>query len=232
MTERTFDRFSPDLFKFLEELQHNNNKVWFAENKSRYKDVVVSQLLDFIVAINQPLRKISKHYIADPRGNGGSMFRIYRDVRFSKDKTPYKEHAACQFRHEAGKDAHAPGFYLHLATDKVIFGGGVWLPPSDILYKIRERIRDNSSEWKRVKENKTLLKYYPGIHGDGLTRPPKGFDKSHHYIDDIKRKSFFAMREVTPAFARKSVFFDEVIKTYQAATPLMKFICQAIDLPY
>ena len=120
----SFKGFPADFFQFLSELKENNNRPWFNENKARYYDCIVSPMCEFIVAIAPRLEKISPHYIADPRPHGGSMFRIYRDTRFSKDKTPYKTHAACHFRHQAGKDAHAPGFYAHFALDTLHFGGG------------------------------------------------------------------------------------------------------------
>src|SRR5690242_20752818 len=113
---------------------------------------------EFIAAMAPRLRKVSKNFAADPRPNGGSMFRIYRDVRFSKDKRPYKEHAACHFRHVLGKDVHAPGYYMHLAPDEVYFGGGMWMPPSDALQKIRERIAGNPSAWKAVRADRRFVK--------------------------------------------------------------------------
>lgn len=229
---QTFNHFDPSVQAFLLELKKNNNKEWFSDNKPRYKNDVVGPMTDFITAMSTPLKGISKHYIADPRGNGGSMFRIYRDVRFSKDKTPYKEHVACQFRHEAGKDAHAPGFYIHLGTDEVIFGGGIWQPPADALYKIRDRIRTHPAEWKKVIEDKTLNATFDGIAGDGLSRPPKGFEKDLPYIEDIKRKSFFAMRHEEAGFAYQPGFFDEVVSTLNTTRPLMRFICKAMDLPF
>lgn len=232
MDNKVFGGFNPAFFQFLEDLKANNNKVWFQENKERYRKVVQDPLLDFVVAMEKPLQKISPHYVADPRRNGGSIFRIYRDVRFSKDKTPYKEHAACNFRHEAGKDVHAPGFYLHLANDKLIFGGGVWGPSSDVLYQIRDAIREKPSEWKKVINNKTFKETFAGVDGESLVRPPNGFDKNLPYITDIKRKSFYAMREADPKLALEDGFFNEVVKTYNALTPLLKFICKAIDLPY
>src|SRR5205823_3395521 len=96
--------FSPKFFKFFRELGINDERAWFEENRQRYESDVKGPLLQFIADFAAPLRKISKHYVADPRPNGGSIFRIYRDVRFSKDKSPYKTHAAAHFRHSAGKD--------------------------------------------------------------------------------------------------------------------------------
>src|SRR3954470_13982118 len=93
-----FKGFSKDFFAFFKELKANNERPWFEENKERYKASVVAPISDFITAMSPRLAKISKHFIADPRPNGGSMFRIYRDVRFAKDKRPYKEHAAVHFR--------------------------------------------------------------------------------------------------------------------------------------
>ena len=133
MTNNSLGGFDVALFKFLGDLKANNNREWFQKNKDRYRSTVQDPLLDFVVAMEAPLRKISPHYVADARRNGGSVFRIYRDVRFSKNKAPYKERAACNFRHKAGKDVHAPGFYLHLANDKLMVGGGIWGPPSDAL---------------------------------------------------------------------------------------------------
>jgi uncharacterized protein (TIGR02453 family) len=139
-----------DFFRFFEELAVNNDRAWFNANKDRYYESVINPISEFIVCMAPRLRRISPHYTADPRPHGGSMFRIYRDTRFSKDKSPYKTHAGVQFRHEAGKDAHAPGFYVHLAADGLFFGGGVWLPPSPQLGRIRDAIVDNARSWSHI----------------------------------------------------------------------------------
>ncbi|WP_434111361.1 TIGR02453 family protein [Methylocaldum sp. GT1TLB] len=114
MTKNRFVGFPEDLFRFLEELSMNNNREWFTANKRRYQTSVVAPVSDFIQAMGERLNRISPHFTADPRPNGGSMFRIYRDTRFSHDKRPYKENVGCHFRHVTGKSAHALGFYLHL----------------------------------------------------------------------------------------------------------------------
>ena len=130
----------PALFDFLRELKANNERPWFEENKARYRAEVQGPMLDFIQAFAEPLAEISPHFRADPRANGGSLFRIYRDTRFSKDKTPYKTNVGAHFRHEAGKDAHAPGFYLHLEPGMCFAGCGVWHPDSPTLGRIRDAI--------------------------------------------------------------------------------------------
>src|SRR5438105_12042155 len=110
-----FPGLPKDFFAFFRELKANNNRVWFEDNKQRYRDSVRAPLSAFVSTIAPHVKKISKHFVCDPRPNGGSIFRIYRDVRFSKDKRPYKENAGCYLRHAAGKDVHAPGFYMHFS---------------------------------------------------------------------------------------------------------------------
>lgn len=228
----TFKGLPKDFFAFFKELKQNNERAWFEENKQRYKDSVVAPLSDFITAMSPRLAKISKHMVADPRPNGGSMFRIYRDVRFAKDKRPYKDHAGVHFRHALGKSAHVPGYYMHFATDDVFFGGGIWMPEPEALTKVRRAIADDPKAWKKVVEDKTFAKTFKGIDGESLARPPKGFDPDHHYIADIKRKSFFATAQSTPKTAQTPALLDEVEQSFRAAKPLMAFVCKALDAPF
>ena len=141
-----FGGFSPSFFGFFKDLKAHNERAWFEAHKERFRATVQAQMSDFIAAMAPELKKISKEFIADPRPNGGSMFRIHRDVRFSRDKRPYKEHAACQFRHRFARDVHAPGFYVHLAPGEVFVGGGLWMPE-----RTRWRVREASCcrLWKR-----------------------------------------------------------------------------------
>ncbi|MCE9523274.1 MAG: DUF2461 domain-containing protein [Alphaproteobacteria bacterium] len=228
----TFTGLPKDFFAFFKELAKNNDRTWFEANKQRYKDAVVGPLSDFMTAMSPRVAKISKHIVVDPRPNGGSMFRIYRDVRFGKDKRPYKEHAGCQFRHALGKDAHAPGFYMHFAPDEVFFGGGVWMPPPDGLHRLRTAIAEGTKAWKKIVEDKSFSKSFKGVQGDTLSRPPRGFDAGHPYIDDIKRKSFFVMHESSVKTAQSPALLDEVEASFNTAKPLMKFLCHALDAPF
>jgi uncharacterized protein (TIGR02453 family) len=159
------------------------------------------------------------------------MFRIYRDTRFAKDKTPYKTHAGVQFRHEAGRDAHAPGFYVHLAADGLYFGGGVWLPPNPQLNQIRDSIVDNARSWSRIAKAKNLQDI-GGIRGDALQRPPRGFDADHPHIEDLKRKSFYVMTEADPRAALQAAFIEQVDEGFRRAAPLNRFVCDALGLAF
>lgn len=226
-----FTGFPPDLFHFLRELGRNNNRPWFHAERERYLAVVVRPMSEFIVAMQPRLAAISRHYVADPRPHGGSMFRIHRDTRFARDKTPYKTHAACQFRHVRGRDAHAPGFYVHLEPDGLYFGGGIWRPPAPQLNRIRDFIVDNARSWARIR-NAPRVRAAGGIQGDTLTRAPRGYNPEHMHIEDIRRTSFYVMTEADPDAALEPDFPDAVASAFRRAAPLTRFVCDALDLPF
>jgi len=144
------ETFGPELFSFLEDLGANNDREWFAANKRRYEEHLLEPALAFIGEFAPRLEKISPHFRADARPSGGSLFRIYRDTRFSKDKSPYKTNVGLHFRHERAKDAHAPGYYLHIGPDEVFGGAGIWHPATDAANRIREAIVADRERWKRA----------------------------------------------------------------------------------
>lgn len=227
-----FRGFPKDMLAFLGDLKKNNRRDWFQANKDRYKKSVVEPMSAFIGAMDGRLAKVSDCFIADPRPHGGSMFRIYRDTRFSKDKKPYKEHIACQFRHMAGKDAHAPGFYVHIDTDEVLFGGGIWMPEGPVLRQLRDAILDDPDGWVAATRGKAFRNRFGSVSGDSLKRPPQGFDPDHPLIDDLKRKSFFAMQRVAPKKVLEPAFAAEVQKAFVTLTPMMRFLTEALELSF
>jgi uncharacterized protein (TIGR02453 family) len=222
---------TPEMIRFITQLRKNNNREWFQKNKSRYDNEVRAPLLRFIEGFGPLLYKISPHFVADARGNGGSLFRIYRDTRFSRDKTPYKTHLGIQFRHERVKDVHAPGFYLHIEPRESFVGVGMWRPDSDALGKVRDAIVDDSTGWKKASTNKKFLERYE-LTGDSLKRAPKGFDPDHPLIDDLRRKDFIAVAKFDVKETYDPKFATELAKTFKAATPFMKFLTQAVKLEW
>jgi uncharacterized protein (TIGR02453 family) len=228
----SFTGLPKDYFDFFHELKANNNREWFNDNKPRFRASVQEPLAAFVEAMAPRLKKVSKHFVADPRLNGGSVFRIYKDVRFSKDKTPYKTHGGVQFRHALGKDAHAPGFYIHIDPDEIFYGGGIWSPPAPQLLKIREAIAHKGPAWKKAVTAPAFQKRFGELRGQALKRPPRGFDAEHALIEDIKRKSFFAMAQGKPARTKKATFCDDVEAAMKDAKPLMKFLCDAVGAPF
>lgn len=230
MTE--FKGLPEDFFAFFNELHFNNEKPWFEANKDRYKSSVVEPLSALITAIGARMPKLSKHIVCDPRPNGGSMFRIYRDTRFSKDKSPYKTNAGVHFRHALGKDAQAPGFYMHFAPKEVFFGGGLWMPEPDNLSQIRRAIAHKPKDWDKIKAALDATTLFDGVEGDALARPPKGFEPDHPHIEDIKRKSFFVMHKASEKTAQSPKLIDEAMTAFTAAKPLMAFLCKATSAPF
>ena len=223
--------FDKDFFDFLKELKQNNNREWFQANKERYTSVVQEPLLQFISDFAEPLHAMSREFVADPRPNGGSMFRIYRDVRFSKDKSPYKTHASAQFRHRAGKDAHAPGFYLHLEPGNVFVGAGSWHPAGEALGGIRQAIADNPKKWQKVLSDPDFATRHKLV-GESLKRPPRGFDSDHPMIEELKRKDFISVENFSQTKACSAGFIDMVSDSFRSAAPLVKFLTEAVGQPF
>jgi uncharacterized protein (TIGR02453 family) len=169
--------------------------------------------------------------VADARKSGGSLFRIYRDVRFSKDKSPYKTTAGIQFRHESGKDVHAPGFYLHLEPDAVFVGVGIWHPDNQTLNKIRDAIVENSARWQRIKSDPDFNEVF-ALGGESLKRPPKGYDPDHPFVEDLKRKDFIASTSLSEKETCQPEFIDRFAATCRASAPFVEFLTTAIGLPF
>ena len=183
--------FTPKLFSFLRDLKRHNDREWFAANRDRYVADVEGPMRQFIGDFAPRLRAISPAYVADRRRMGGSMFRIYRDTRFSPDKRPYKTHAGMTFRHADGRDIHGPVFYLHLEPGTVFMAAGMWHPQPEVVTKVRDAIVAKPKQWKSVRENRAF-RIDDGHEGDQLKRVPRGYDPNHPFVDDLRRKSFTA----------------------------------------
>lgn len=223
--------FSKATLNFLDELAANNNKAWFEANKARYEELVREPALDFIEAMDSTLKTFAPNFVAEPRKMGGSLMRVYRDTRFSRNKTPYKTNIGIQFRHALGKDIHAPGFYVHIATDECFFAAGCWHPEPEALTKIRDFIARHPEKWFAARDEKKFSAQWD-LWSDNLTRPPRGYPADHPAIEDIKRKDFLAIADLP---------FSEVVgnglvklagKRFAETTPFMKFLCEALEVPY
>jgi uncharacterized protein (TIGR02453 family) len=223
--------FTPKLFMFLKDLAENNDREWFKAHQDEYEEHVREPALEFINDFAEPLGKISSHFVVDSRKVGGSLFRIQRDTRFSKDKTPYKVNTGMQFRHRAGKDVHAPGFYVHLQPGGCYMGVGLWRPETQVAYVIRRHIDENQTVWKRASRGKRFTDVFE-IDGDTLKRPPKGFDEGHPLIEDLKRKDFIGSARLTQRSITSDAFIDEFADNCKRSVPFMKLLCDAIGIPF
>ena len=223
--------FTRETLKFLEELRANNRRDWFQKNKQRYEAQVLDPALRFIDSMYEPLGNVAPRFTAVAKRSGGSLMRVYRDTRFSRDKTPYKTNVGIQFRHELGRDAHAPGYYLHLEPDQAFIGAGLWRPPSEPLRAIRERIAARPDEWLRAIDDAGFCRLYR-LGGEALTRAPRGFVKDHALIEHIKRKDFIAVTALRPLDVTRRGFRDRMLESVVAAEPLMRFLCRAVNAPF
>jgi len=219
---------SPRLFAFLKDLKRNNDRTWFEKNRDRYERDVKEPLQGFIVDFARPLAKISPRFVADPRR---SLFRIHRDVRFSKDKRPYKTNAALHFRHERAANAHTPGFYLHLEPGGVFGGFGIWRPDGPAQSRIRGAIVADPTGWKRIVGAKRFRERLE-VAGDSLKRPPRGFDPEHPLIEDLKRKDFITVATFTETDATRPRFLDRYAEACRLAAPYVRFLSRALELEF
>lgn len=226
-----FNGFPKDTFKFLNELGENNNREWFQDNKWRYEQSVLQPALDLIAALEKPLAKVAPLLRVEPKRVGGSLMRIYKDTRFAKDKTPYKTNIGIHFRHRSGADVHAPGAYLHIACDESFFGVGMWRPPSEALKLIRNFIGENPESWRKAMNSKRFRDAFT-IRDDRLKTVPRGYDKGHPLIDQLRQKSFIATTALTRQQIQSQTLLTTIPKLVAAGSPWMVALCGALDQPY
>jgi uncharacterized protein (TIGR02453 family) len=223
--------FTAATLAFLKDLAENNDREWFEENRDRYESHVKEPAQRFILAVGEELGRVSPHLRADPRPVGGSLFRIYRDIRFSKDKRPFKTHTGIQFRHDRGKDAHAPGLYLHIEPRSCFLGMGTWRPASPALKKIRTALVDDPEGWRAATGDPAFQEAFE-LGGESLTRGPRGFDMDHPLAEDIKRKDFIAVRSLPQSFVTGPHVVEETLALAERGSSFMSFLCRALDVPF
>jgi uncharacterized protein (TIGR02453 family) len=226
-----FQQFDLALFKFLRQLARNNNRPWFLENKHRYERDVLEPSLGFIRAFQPRLRKISEFFVASDRRVGGSLMRIYRDTRFWGKDEPYKTNVGIQFRHEFGKDIHAPGFYLHLEPGMCFLAVGLWRPDSTSLRNVRQAIVEKTVRWRRARDDKKFRKLF-ALEGGSLKKGPVGFPCDHPCMEDLKRTDFIAVGDLSEKEAVQKNLIDKVDRAFAAAKPFMRFLCDALRVPF
>jgi uncharacterized protein (TIGR02453 family) len=223
--------FTQATFRFLETLAANNERGWFQAHKQEYEDLVRTPALEFINSMSDEMPAISRHFLAQPKKMGGSLMRVYRDTRFSRDKTPYKTNIGIQFRHELGKDVHAPGYYLHIAPEECFLAVGLWRPEPDALFKIREAIVQNDEEWLAARDDRDFRSRFT-LEGDALANAPRGFARDHPLVEDLKRKDFIAMAPLDRTTVASKNLLPHTVERFRQAAPFMRFLCQALEIRF
>lgn len=226
-----FEGFQPTLFEFLEQLAANNNRPWFQENKWRYEADVFQPAMAFIRAFQPRLKRISPYFVASDRRVGGSLMRVYRDTRFVKNGEPYKTNVGIQFRHEAGPDVHAPGFYVHIAPDECFLAMGVWRPDPVSLRRVRQAIVERPVRWRRAKGDRRFRERFD-LEDGSLQRAPRDFPADHPLVEDLRRTDFLGLCELEEQDVLDDGFLDCVAAAFSASRPFMRFLCQALKVPF
>ena len=222
---------TPKLFKFLKDLERNNNREWFTENKSRYEAEVREPAVELVRQLEKPLDRAAPMLGVIPKSHNGSVMRIYRDTRFKKDKTPYKTNVGISIRHQADKDIHAPGVYLHMAADECFIGAGSWRPERKNLAAFRAAIDADPKAWKRARDNKRFRSEFDLV-GNSLKTAPRDYPKDHPMIEDLRRVDFISVAPLTQKEITSTEIVSVVIDRIKKAKPFMTFLCDAINEPY
>lgn len=206
-------------FNFLNQIQKNNNRAWFTEHKAEYDSVVKENKRFF--------EQIFTDFQQYDHLTNVHVFRIYKDVRFSKDKTPYKTNFGAGFSRT--KPMLRGGYYIHLEPDNSFVGGGFWSPESEDLLRIRKEFEADDTEIRKITSDKTFVKYFGELRGeDGVKTAPKGFDKNHHAIDLIKKKQYVVMRKFSDKEVFSEDFQKEIIATFLAMRPFFDYMSEVL----
>jgi uncharacterized protein (TIGR02453 family) len=208
---------SKETFAFLSKIKLNNNKPWFEKNRPSYEKAK-AEYLGFMTGLVEGIRKIESIPEKEP---AKYIHRIYRDIRFSKDKTPYKSHFSSII--ERGPENQKCPFYIHIQPGKSMIGGGIWDPSSETLKKIRQEIDYNSAGLKKIINTKEFLKYFGKIYGEKLSRQPKGYEPDNPNIEFLKFKQLYIQRSFDDDLVLSKHLIPEILKTYKAALPFFTF---------
>lgn len=221
MTRRPAACFPPAGLKFLRGLKRNNRRDWFLAHRDEYEAHVRGPMLELIQRLADDLREFAPEIVCDPKA---SMYRIYRDVRFSANKAPYKTHVAASFPTRGLPKHEGAGTYFHISTDEVWIGGGMYMPQPPQLFAVREHIAGHVNQLRAIVESPGFRKQVGELGGDKLTRVPRGFPKDHPAAEFLKYKHFVAGAEFPAAFATDPKFYKTVLAVFRQMTPLARFL--------
>jgi uncharacterized protein (TIGR02453 family) len=217
-----FPGFPKEAITFLRALARNNHRGWFQPRKPVFDEQVKKPMVELCEAINGALKRFAPSYVSDP---AKAVYRIYRDTRFSKDKTPYKTHIAASFRHRfLVGDGGGAGFYFQVSHKDVSIGGGIYMPSPETLLAIRNHVAEHHKELDTILKGRTLKRLLGDIQGDQLTRIPKGFACDHPAGDLLRRKQIYFFTELSPDVATTPELYKEVVTRFEAMTPFLEFL--------
>ena len=223
-----FPGFPPEALKFLRGLERNNRREWFQPRKEIFDTKLKTPMMDLVEAINAELPGFAPEHINDPKK---AVYRIYRDTRFSQDKTPYKEHIAASFRRRGTVGHSDAGYYLEVSHKEVGIGGGVYMPAPETLLAIRNRIAEGHQEFRRIVGARAVRQLFGELQGERLSRVPKGFCSQHPAADLLRFKQLYLYIELPPDLATTRALYGEIVKRFRAMVPFLGFLTALRPLP-
>jgi uncharacterized protein (TIGR02453 family) len=213
--------FTPETLRFLRALKRNNDREWFKARKDAYEAHVRNPMVAVVERLAGDFRRFAPEIVASPKT---SLYRIYRDTRFSDDKTPLKIQVSASFRWKGLEKGEGAGLYLEIHPQWVWMGGGFWAPPAPQLVRIREHIGTTWPEIHRIATSRGFRQVLGSLDGEKLSRVPRGYAKDHPAEDYLKFKQFLGGREFPPEFATSADFYPALVQTYKALMPLIRFL--------
>jgi uncharacterized protein (TIGR02453 family) len=214
-------RFTSDTLKFLRALKRNNDREWFRSRKDEYERHVRTPMLAVIEQLAKDFRRFAPELMASPKA---SLYRIYRDTRFSEDKSPLKTNAAAVFPWKGLARHEGAGLYFEIAPGWVWIGGGMYAPQPPHLVQVREHIVQTWPEIRKITRSKAFVTRVGTLHGDRLTRVPRGFPADHPAVEFLKHRQFLASHEFPPELATSTDFYPTLLATFTAIAPLVRFL--------
>ena len=215
-----FPGFPTEALQFFRGLARNNNREWFLPRKPLFEEKVKEPMRQLVDALNVALHDFAPEYETDP---GKAIFRIYRDIRFSKDKKPYKEQIAATFR-RSGAPHHQGGYYFAISHKTVAVGGGVYMPEPEHLLAIRQRIAERHEEFRRILAARDVRKLFGSLEGEQLSRFPRGFAADHPAADLLRFKYFILYKELAPSLATSPKLYKEIVERFRVMVPFLQFL--------
>jgi uncharacterized protein (TIGR02453 family) len=221
----TFAGFPEETIRFLRSLKRNNRREWFQPRKHLFEQHVKTPMLELVGAINGEFAKFAPEYVTEPKK---AIFRIYRDTRFSADKTPYKTHIAASFSRRGGERLGTGGFYFSVSHDVIEIAAGIWHPERDVMLLVRNHIAETHQELSRILADKKSRKLAGSLQGAALTRSPKGFDPEHPAAGFIKMKDWVLDVTLESNLATTPKLQSEIVTRFQAMAPLIEYLNQPL----
>jgi uncharacterized protein (TIGR02453 family) len=213
--------FTRKTLAFLRALKRNNDREWFRSRKDDYEQHVRGPMVELLARLAHDFPRFAPELVSDPRV---SLYRIYRDTRFSSDKTPLKTHVAAHFPSRTFPRGEGAGLYVEIAPKWVWMGGGLYMPSSSDLQAIRAHIADTHPTLHRIVHRRTFTASAGALGGEQLTRVPRGYVKDHPAADYLRHRQFLAGREFDAEFATSRQFYPELLKVFRGIVPLVRFL--------